>query len=165
MPETPLTPETRTILYVYSRLTLRITALPGTLAVYTMNETDFLAADHKSSNKAFADAVAAAVAAGRGTDPVSVELPLEPRVYGLRCSRPLRIEPVTLNSLDDLVIEHDVDLWAEADWILDLGPEGGDGGGRIVDAGPPLELARRATGHTGRVLGEFYAARAQRRAA
>jgi len=64
-----------------------------------------------------------------------------------------------------VVIEHDVDLWAEADWILDLGPEGGDGGGRIVDEGPPLELARRATGHTGRVLGEFYAARAQRRAA
>ncbi len=64
-----------------------------------------------------------------------------------------------------VVIEHDVDLWAEADWILDLGPEGGDGGGRIVDAGPPVELARRATGHTGRVLGEFYAARAARRAA
>jgi excinuclease ABC subunit A len=64
-----------------------------------------------------------------------------------------------------VVIEHDVDLWAEADWILDLGPEGGDGGGRIVDAGPPTELARRATGHTGRVLGEFYAARAARRAA
>jgi excinuclease ABC subunit A len=62
-----------------------------------------------------------------------------------------------------LVIEHDVDLWAEADWMIDLGPEGGDGGGRIVDAAPPVELARRALGHTGRVLREFYAARARRR--
>jgi excinuclease ABC subunit A len=64
-----------------------------------------------------------------------------------------------------VVIEHDVDLWAEADWILDLGPEGGEGGGRIVDQGPPVELARRGASHTGRVLGEFYAARAGRRAA
>ncbi|HYF58109.1 MAG TPA: excinuclease ABC subunit A, partial [Burkholderiaceae bacterium] len=64
-----------------------------------------------------------------------------------------------------VVIEHDVDIWAEADWILDLGPEGGDGGGRIVDAGPPVELARRATGHTGRVLRDFDAARRAKRAA
>ena len=64
-----------------------------------------------------------------------------------------------------VVIEHDVDLWAEADWILDLGPEGGDGGGRIVDAGPPVALAHRSVGHTGRVLREFYASREARRAA
>jgi excinuclease ABC subunit A len=64
-----------------------------------------------------------------------------------------------------VVIEHDVDIWAEADWIIDLGPEGGDGGGRIVDAGPPLELARRAATHTGRVLSAFLASRAANRAA
>jgi len=64
-----------------------------------------------------------------------------------------------------VVIEHDIDLWAEADWIIDLGPEGGDGGGRIVDAAPPVELARRGVGHTGRVLREFYATRADRQAA
>jgi excinuclease ABC subunit A len=64
-----------------------------------------------------------------------------------------------------VVIEHDIDLWAEADWIIDLGPEGGDGGGRIVDAAPPVELARRGLGHTGRVLREFYATRADRQAA
>ena len=64
-----------------------------------------------------------------------------------------------------VVIEHDVDIWAEADWIIDLGPEGGDGGGRIVDAGPPLELARRATTHTGRVLAAFLASREALRAA
>jgi excinuclease ABC subunit A len=54
-----------------------------------------------------------------------------------------------------VVIEHDIDL----------GPEGGDGGGRIVDAGPPLELARRAATHTGRVLSAFLASRAANRAA
>jgi excinuclease ABC subunit A len=64
-----------------------------------------------------------------------------------------------------VVIEHDIDLWAEADWIIDLGPEGGDGGGRVVDAAPPTELAERGIGHTGRVLREFYAARRERRAA
>jgi excinuclease ABC subunit A len=64
-----------------------------------------------------------------------------------------------------VVIEHDVDLWAEADWILDLGPEGGDGGGRVVEAGPPLALAQRASSHTGRVLRDFYAARQARPAA
>ena len=59
-----------------------------------------------------------------------------------------------------VVIEHDIDLWAEADWILDLGPEGGDGGGRLVASAPPLELARRTDSHTGRVLSEFLAGRA-----
>ena len=59
-----------------------------------------------------------------------------------------------------VVIEHDIDIWAEADWIIDLGPEGGDGGGRIVEVGPPLDLAARASSHTGRVLSEFLASRA-----
>jgi excinuclease ABC subunit A len=59
-----------------------------------------------------------------------------------------------------VVIEHDIDIWAEADWIIDLGPEGGDGGGRIVETGPPLDLAARASSHTGRVLSEFLASRA-----
>jgi excinuclease ABC subunit A len=45
---------------------------------------------------------------------------------------------------------------AEADWILDMGPEAGDGGGRVVVAGTPAEVARRkASSHTGRVLDKF----------
>jgi excinuclease ABC subunit A len=45
---------------------------------------------------------------------------------------------------------------AEADWILDMGPEAGDRGGRIVAAGTPAEVARRKAGsHTGRVLDKF----------
>ena len=55
-----------------------------------------------------------------------------------------------------VVIEHDLDVMAEADWIIDLGPEGGAGGGRIVAAAPPDEVVRQDT-HTGRVLGPVLA--------
>ncbi|AEG91751.1 excinuclease ABC subunit UvrA [Ramlibacter tataouinensis] len=55
-----------------------------------------------------------------------------------------------------VVIEHDLDVIAEADWVVDLGPEGGTAGGRIVAAAPPEEVVRLAT-HTGRVLGPVLA--------
>ena len=55
------------------------------------------------------------------------------------------------NSL--LVIEHNLDLIAEADWILDLGPEGGDAGGELVVAGTPEEVAASApASRTGEAL-------------
>ena len=55
-----------------------------------------------------------------------------------------------------VVIEHNLDVIAEADWIIDLGPEGGDGGGRIVAAGTPEEVARTGMGsHTGEILAGF----------
>jgi excinuclease ABC subunit A len=54
-----------------------------------------------------------------------------------------------------LVIEHNLDLIAEADWVIDLGPEGGDGGGNIVAAGPPETVARSKRSHTGRYLREL----------
>jgi|GEM_PF-331 len=55
-----------------------------------------------------------------------------------------------------VVIEHDLDVMAEADWIIDLGPEGGGEGGRIVAAATPDEVVRLDT-HTGRVLGPVLA--------
>jgi excinuclease ABC subunit A len=55
-----------------------------------------------------------------------------------------------------VVVEHNLDVMAEADWIIDMGPEAGDRGGRIVAAGAPAEIARRKAGsHTGRVLDKF----------
>lgn len=55
-----------------------------------------------------------------------------------------------------VVIEHDLDVIAEADWIIDLGPEGGSAGGKLVAAAPPEEVVRLGT-HTGRVLAPVLA--------
>jgi excinuclease ABC subunit A len=55
-----------------------------------------------------------------------------------------------------VVIEHNLDVMAEADWIVDLGPEGGSGGGRIVAEGSPEGIVRKpGTSHTARILGQF----------
>ncbi len=54
-----------------------------------------------------------------------------------------------------VVVEHNLDIWAEADWIVDLGPEGGSGGGRIVAADAPEQLAARDDSHTARALRRF----------
>jgi excinuclease ABC subunit A len=51
-----------------------------------------------------------------------------------------------------IVIEHNLDVIASADWIIDLGPEGGDGGGDIVVAGTPEEVANSQNSYTGRYL-------------
>ncbi len=51
-----------------------------------------------------------------------------------------------------VVIEHNIDVIRNADWIIDLGPEGGDRGGEIVAAGPPKEVAGVTASHTGAVL-------------
>jgi excinuclease ABC subunit A len=51
-----------------------------------------------------------------------------------------------------LVIEHNLDLIRAADWIIDLGPEGGEAGGSIVFEGTPVQLAQDPTSHTGRAL-------------
>lgn len=55
-----------------------------------------------------------------------------------------------------VIIEHNLDVIAEADWMIDLGPEGGDAGGRIVAQGSPAQVARDgARSHTGRFLKRF----------
>ncbi|MBX7192532.1 MAG: ATP-binding cassette domain-containing protein [Sandaracinaceae bacterium] len=51
-----------------------------------------------------------------------------------------------------VVIEHQLDVILAADWVIDLGPEGGDAGGRIVACGTPEEIAAREDSHTGRAL-------------
>jgi excinuclease ABC subunit A len=54
-----------------------------------------------------------------------------------------------------LVIEHNLDVIKTADWVVDLGPEGGDGGGRVVAEGPPEAVAKVSESHTGRFLAEL----------
>jgi excinuclease ABC subunit A len=51
-----------------------------------------------------------------------------------------------------VVIEHNLDVIAAADWLIELGPEAGAGGGRLVAAGRPAEIARVGTSHTGAYL-------------
>jgi excinuclease ABC subunit A len=55
-----------------------------------------------------------------------------------------------------VVVEHNLDVMAEADWIIDMGPEAGAGGGKVVVAGPPRAvIAKASSSHTGAVLEEF----------
>jgi excinuclease ABC subunit A len=71
-----------------------------------------------------------------------------------------------LNQLVDkgntaIVIEHNLDVIACADWIIDLGPEGGAGGGQLLAEGPPAEIARRSGNATGEFLAHYQAGRCE----
>ena len=63
-----------------------------------------------------------------------------------------------------VVIEHNLDLIAAADYIVDLGPEGGQAGGQLIARGTPTEVARVTRGHTGRFLRQHLEAAARMRA-
>jgi len=58
-----------------------------------------------------------------------------------------------------VVIEHNLDVIAASDWIIDIGPEGGNGGGEIVVQGPPEEVARSKKSFTGHFLQEMVGTR------
>ena len=62
-----------------------------------------------------------------------------------------------------VVIEHNLDVIKTADWVVDLGPEGGAGGGRVVAQGPPEDIVAVAGSHTGRYLKPVLDAHAARR--
>ena len=63
-----------------------------------------------------------------------------------------------------VVIEHNLDVVKTADWVLDLGPEGGDGGGMLIAAGTPEDIAAITESHTGRFLAETFRRQDERRA-
>jgi excinuclease ABC subunit A len=54
-----------------------------------------------------------------------------------------------------LVIEHNLDVIKSADWIVDMGPEGGSGGGTVVAEGTPEDVAKIEASHTGGFLAEI----------
>lgn len=62
-----------------------------------------------------------------------------------------------------VVIEHNLEVIKTADWVIDLGPEGGDGGGEIVAVGPPEAIAKEKRSYTGRFLAEVLARRPMKR--
>ncbi|MFN2524052.1 MAG: excinuclease ABC subunit A, partial [Mycobacteriales bacterium] len=58
-----------------------------------------------------------------------------------------------------IVIEHNLDVIKTADWVIDMGPEGGSGGGTVVAQGTPEQVAKVEASHTGRFLQEVLAGR------
>ncbi len=100
----------------------------------------------------------------RGASPKSFYVLDEPTV-GLHMADVEKLVHVLHRLVDAgnsvVVIEHNLDVMAEADWLIDLGPEGGDRGGTIVAQGPPQNLVRPGRNtrapisHTARILGEF----------
>ena len=54
-----------------------------------------------------------------------------------------------------VVIEHNLDVIKTADYVIDIGPEGGDGGGRIIAKGTPEEVAKNKNSHTGQYIGKM----------
>ena len=84
---------------------------------------------------------------------------LEEPTIGLHISDVRRLVEVLQRLLDAghsvIVIEHNLDLIAEADWVVDLGPDGGEAGGQIVAEGTPEDVARNKRSHTGRFLRRF----------
>ena len=58
-----------------------------------------------------------------------------------------------------VVIEHNLDVIKTADWLIDIGPEGGDGGGEIVAVGTPEDVAKEPRSHTGRYLRQILGAK------
>ena len=86
---------------------------------------------------------------------------LEEPTIGLHMADVQRLVDVLQRLVDAghsvVVIEHNLDLIAEADWVIDLGPEGGAGGGRIVAQGTPEQIAGNKDSHTGRFLHNLLA--------
>jgi len=62
-----------------------------------------------------------------------------------------------------VVIEHNLDVIKVADWIIDMGPDGGDGGGELVAVGTPEDVAKNKKSHTGRFLVETFKRQEERR--
>lgn len=99
---------------------------------------------------------------GRGRQPNTLYILDEPTV-GLHIADVERLVRVLHRLVDAghtvVVIEHNLDILAEADWLIDLGPEGGEAGGQLVVQGTPEQVARSPQSHTGKFIGEYLGKR------
>ncbi len=64
-----------------------------------------------------------------------------------------------------VIIEHNLDVIKTADWIVDLGPEGGAGGGQIIATGTPEQVAKNPASHTGKYLATMLATKKEKKRA
>ena len=95
-------------------------------------------------------------------------MPLDEPTTGLHFEDVRKLLEVLQELVDSgntvIVIEHNLDVIKVADWIVDLGPDGGDGSGRIVAVGTPEEVSENPESHTGRFLKETFVRHAERKA-
>lgn len=88
---------------------------------------------------------------------------LEEPTIGLHLSDVRRLVEVLQRLVDAghtvIVIEHNLDLIAEADWVIDMGPEGGDEGGKLMGQGSPEKIAELEKSHTAQFLKEVLGAK------
>ena len=101
---------------------------------------------------------------GRGGAQASTLYVLDEPTVGLHMADVEKLTRVLHRLVDAgntvVVIEHNLDVMAEADWIIDLGPEGGEAGGRVVAQGAPASIIKQAShSHTARVLADFIRGR------
>ncbi|HWD91221.1 MAG TPA: excinuclease ABC subunit A [Verrucomicrobiae bacterium] len=140
----------------YLKLGQQSPTLSGGEAQRVKLVTHLLTGLKESQQQQLFDANEKGLGAGAATRPVKRNIfILEEPTIGLHMADVQRLVDVLQRLVDAghsvIVIEHNLDLVAEADWLIDLGPEGGEGGGRIVSEGTP-EQAAKGNSHTGRFL-------------
>lgn len=141
----------------YLKLGQQSPTLSGGEAQRVKLVTHLLTGLKESQQQQLFDANEKGLKAGADAKPLKRNLfILEEPTIGLHMADVQRLVDVLQRLVDAghsvIVIEHNLDLVAESDWLIDMGPEGGDEGGRIVAEGTPEQVAKGSS-HTGRFLG------------
>jgi len=141
----------------YLKLGQQSPTLSGGEAQRVKLVTHLLTGLKESQQQQLFDANEKGLRAGADARPVKRNLfILEEPTIGLHMADVQRLVEVLQRLVDAghsvIVIEHNLDLIAESDWLIDLGPEGGEGGGRLVAEGTPEQAAGAKHSHTGRFL-------------